>query len=303
MPQFLALVAWFVAVIMLIVVPIEHRRQKQFGEDGRRVMAAVVEHAQGVARTFQPGEYHVAVRVSFVDDAGAAREAWVYEWDRDVPDVGAEVDLVYPEGRPEQARPPIPRVERWKSALTWTAWALVVALGGAGMWMGAQPGAAPWLRFLPMGSLCAGLILLGVATWSVSRYDGMAIQKRYVPVEGTVVAVERCGTRSLGGGRSMPLYCATIAYDVEGVRWTTQSRAHLSTPRVGEVRTVRYAPERPELAEIDEDRTAERVSGIGVALALAGLIGLVLVGQAWVRAARAPVPPADAAVSGGLEPR
>jgi hypothetical protein len=279
----LALTLWLLAVVMLAVVPIEYRRQAGFGESGNEVVARVIAHGEGVLANANDDALQIGIQVEYIDGQNVAHQRWLYGM-RAVPPVGEDLTLVHPSGSPQLAGLPISASTRWWSALSLVALATGCALLGGVVWIGAAAGAAPWLRFAPALFLCGLLTLVGVSAWRLARSESALIDARYARTAGEVVANEACGTRSLGGGRSTPLFCAVLRYEAAGQTWQTRTVGMLTPAPPGTQWVVRYSTSRPDLALVERDRTFESQALAGMVMLVLGVVGALAAAWAWFRA-------------------
>ena len=276
----LAFTLWLVAAVTLVVVPIEYKRQAGYGEAADEVVADVIAHGEGVLANAGDEALQVGIQVAYSDAAGVSHERWLYGM-RQVPPVGEELSLVHPPGRPEVAGPPISAATRWRSALGLIAASVSCALLGGLLWAGASPNAAPWMRWAPTLLLSVFLAATGVSTFRLARAEAAMVDARYARAIGEVVANEPCGTRSLGGGRSMPLYCAVLRYEAAGQILHTRTVGMLAPTTTGTEWTVRYSTSRPDLALVERDRSFQTMAAAGAVMALIGLLGACAATWAW----------------------
>lgn len=281
MSQALAVTLWFAAIVMLVVVPIEHRRLAGWGEGATAVRATVLEHGQGVSRPWPPGSYWTSVKVEWMGADGALHQKWLYDLDPDIPAVGSMVTLVHPADRPDALGRHISAAQRWQTSLRFVAWSLLVAALGAMIWFGTQ--GPSWVRFSPRWVLCAGLFVLGLSTVSVTAWDRFAHLYRFQEIEGAVIATIP-GARRRIGGTTVATWDVVVRYPAQGADYETIWRGVPSPPPVGAPLLVRYDPARPDFGVLEAPRLHLWGIGIGGVMALLGLGGLVWVSVSWYRA-------------------
>lgn len=276
----LAVITWFTAAVMLIVIPITYKQQTRYGESAPRLFAKVVSHEQGIARGGLEGGHHIAVVVEWSSSSThpAGRKV-IYDFDP-LPAVGETVELAMPNGNIDELGPVISQETRIKSAFSFLAiCALVVGLGFL-LYAGSKAGASPLLKYSPLVALSLGLAWLGFLLESTGRGDREAELSAMEVTTGRVIHVEQCGTRS-SGRSSAPVYCVDVEYVAFGKTHVSHRDNWWTAPRVGQELTVRFHDYRPDFAVVDEENLSRTSSWIGYGIIALGILLALFFLKRW----------------------